>query len=72
MIFFYMIGAYLVGIGLTAWSLMLAVGIAHIHWWYTMPTMGFGDAYNIVFWATLPISIVSVIWQIIVLAINSH
>jgi hypothetical protein len=28
----------------TSWELMLGVGIAHIHWWHSLPPMGFTTA----------------------------
>lgn len=51
-----LIGLLLVGAwGLTAWSVMVAVGVAHNDWWSFIPPMGFRTAMLI----TLPTFIVS-------------
>jgi hypothetical protein len=37
---------------LKGWLFMLAVGVAHAHWWHTIPTIGFWWA--VLFMAVMP------------------
>jgi len=40
--------AVLFGVTLmSAWSLMLLVGIAHLDWWPVIPTMSYGTAFTL-------------------------
>jgi hypothetical protein len=34
----------------SAWSLMVAAGIAHRDWWHLVPVMGFSTALALTFW----------------------
>ena len=34
---------------LTAWEVMLGIGIAHIHWWHQLPTIGFTTSLIVTF-----------------------
>ncbi|HEX2551558.1 MAG TPA: hypothetical protein VHK64_08185 [Nocardioidaceae bacterium] len=37
---------------LKGWLFMLAIGIAHAHWWHSIPTIGFW--WSVLFMAVLP------------------
>ena len=62
LLFFYWLFWYFVGMAATAWALMLSVGSAHHNWWSTMPLMGYGDAFTIVFAGSLPFLIMALVW----------
>lgn len=46
---------WLAAVLVSAWSLMLAVGVAHLEWWPLMPTMSYGTATAISFALSAPV-----------------
>jgi hypothetical protein len=42
----------LVATALKGWLFMLAIGVAHAHWWHAIPTIGFW--WSVLFMAVLP------------------
>jgi hypothetical protein len=58
---FILAGVWAYSVAISAWGLMLASSTAHNIWWSSVPALGYGDAFSIVFMFSIPLAISAVV-----------